>query len=250
MQAQDKSGMPLLTSSAIFDTCSTGLVCPAVTSATRRTKYFPLLSSILVLALIVPLFQDTTYGTIVVDVVSTAILVSAIWAASGKTRDFAILIALAVAVDALRLLHLKDIAGVVFTSAIAGVFFFAYSTAIILADLLNAEDVSPDTLAGTVCGYLMMAMTWGSIYFVVYLLDSEAFNLIKGSDYVQVQNNFLKLIYFSGTTLTTVAYGDITPRIPLTQNMAAIEAMTGQFYIALLVARLVSMQITQRQRAS
>lgn len=219
-------------------------------SPRRRARYFPLLISILFLALIVPLFEGTSYGTVVIDIVSTAILASAVWAASGKKRDLAILITLAVLVDALRLLPIKDISGIVFCSAIAGALFFGYSTAIILQDLLGATAIRPDTLAGTVCGYLMLAMTWGSLYFVVYLLRNDAFNLPAGLNYVQVQKNFLKLIYFSGTTLTTVAYGDITPKIPLTQNMAAIEAMTGQFYIALLVARLVSMQIVQRQRAN
>ena len=52
-----------------------------------------------------------------------------------------------------------------------------------------------------------------------------------------------KLLYLSFVTLTTLGYGDISPKVTLTRSLATIEALTGQLYVAILVARLVALQI-------
>ena len=54
-----------------------------------------------------------------------------------------------------------------------------------------------------------------------------------------------RFLYFSFVTLTTLGYGDITPVHPLARSMATIEALTGQLYIAVLVARLIGLHIIQ-----
>jgi voltage-gated potassium channel Kch len=53
------------------------------------------------------------------------------------------------------------------------------------------------------------------------------------------------LSYFSFITLATVGYGDVTPATPLTRTLAWLEAITGQFYLAVLVAGLVGFKVTQ-----
>jgi hypothetical protein len=51
------------------------------------------------------------------------------------------------------------------------------------------------------------------------------------------------VLYFSFATLTTLGYGDIVPTSPISRMLASIEAITGQLYLAVLVARLVGMHI-------
>lgn len=53
------------------------------------------------------------------------------------------------------------------------------------------------------------------------------------------------LSYLSFITLATVGYGDVTPTTPLTRTLAWLEAITGQFYLAVLVAGLVGFKVTQ-----
>jgi uncharacterized membrane protein len=55
------------------------------------------------------------------------------------------------------------------------------------------------------------------------------------------RNDFPGFLYFSLATLTTLGYGDITPVTTLARTSATLEAVTGVFYSAVLVARLVSM---------
>lgn len=51
--------------------------------------------------------------------------------------------------------------------------------------------------------------------------------------------------YFSFVTLSTLGYGDILPMTPLTRILACLEAICGQFYLAVLVAGLVSVRVGQ-----
>jgi hypothetical protein len=74
-----------------------------------------------------------------------------------------------------------------------------------------------------------------------------------GSLATQLQNSQphgeLRLFsYYSLVTLSTLGYGDITPLTPLARSLSAMEAVTGQLFIAVLLARLVGMHIAQKQR--
>jgi voltage-gated potassium channel Kch len=55
-------------------------------------------------------------------------------------------------------------------------------------------------------------------------------------------------LYYSFVTLTTLGYGDVSPAVPLSRMLAALEALTGQLYIAVLVARLVALQILHSEK--
>ena len=214
----------------------------------RRTlRYAALLGSLLVLALIVPLFEDTTVGSLATDIVGTAILGAGVWAASRSGRDLLILIALAVVMTA-RWLPLPEQRVTVLISSMSSVIFFVYVAAIILVDLAAATEVRLDTIGGALCGYAMIGIAWGSLYFVIALLDRGAFTL-PGAEptYALLQSDFMQVMHYSLATLTTAGYGSVRARSLLTLNLSAIEAMVGQFYIAVLVARLVSLQMMARQ---
>ena len=53
------------------------------------------------------------------------------------------------------------------------------------------------------------------------------------------------MIYYSFVTMTTLGYGDITPKIHVAATLAYVQALIGQLYVAILIARLVSMYSTQ-----
>ncbi len=59
---------------------------------------------------------------------------------------------------------------------------------------------------------------------------------------------FSKCLYYSYVTLTTLGYGDIKPTTPPAQSLSYVQALTGQLYLAVLVARLVALQITSSRR--
>src|SRR5207244_12910226 len=86
--------------------------------------------------------------------------------------------------------------------------------------------------------------SWALLYIVIFLRHPEAFNFATpggGSE----ASRFPILLYFSFTTLSTVGFGDITPLTLQARYAAVAEGITGQFYLAILVARLVGMRMRQ-----
>jgi len=213
-----------------------------------------LLICLLLLSVVVPLFEGTPLGVTVMDIVSVAILLSGVWAASRRRRDLYILIVLVAITEAVRLVSFfgSELYGAIASTAV-GIVFLAYITVLILRDVLKASQVSLDTIGGAVCGYLMIGITWGTTYFLIDLIRPESFNfpahLQPRAEVVAQQAHYLQLVYYSIVTLTTVGYGDISATAPVARNLSALEAMVGQFYIAILVARLVALEIMQSRRS-
>jgi voltage-gated potassium channel Kch len=121
--------------------------------------------------------------------------------------------------------------------------------AVILVQVFRPGRVNLHRIQGAVAVYLLLALMWAFAYKLVVLSDPEAFSFPASA--VDPQHLLLRLKYFSTVTLTTVGYGDITPVSPVARSLASLEALTGQLFPAILLARLVSMELYHRtQRAS
>lgn len=103
--------------------------------------------------------------------------------------------------------------------------------------ILRAPTVTFDILCGGVSVYLLLAVIWSVIFRLLEGLAPGSFSLPETDIYA----NLNQFTYFSLTTLTTLGYGDITPLTPTARIWAALEAVTGVLYLAVLVARLVSL---------
>ncbi len=124
-------------------------------------------------------------------------------------------------------------------SIVIRVFFFSYAWFLMIFVLLQAEKVRADTIIVAVCGYLLIGIIWSFLYLLCWELDPHAFYLAIARDY---QYKFWNLsIYFSFTSLTTVGYGDIIPINRWAMFLANMEAILGSSYLAVVIARLVSL---------
>jgi hypothetical protein len=101
-----------------------------------------------------------------------------------------------------------------------------------------------------VCGYLFLGLAWAVLYVLIEEFRPGSFEispkLVTGGEVVRPLPNVLT--YFSFVTLTTVGYGDISPVSPATRTLAWMEAVTGQFYLAVIVAGLVSVLVAKGKR--
>jgi len=123
---------------------------------------------------------------------------------------------------------------------------FAFALYGILRGIL-ARQVSGDTIFGAVCGYLLLGIIWSLLYYAVETASPGSFNMPspRGADMAAGRLQRGDLSYYSFITLATVGYGDVTPSTPLARTLAWMEAITGQFYLAVLVAGLVGFKVTQ-----
>ena len=98
---------------------------------------------------------------------------------------------------------------------------------------------------GAIVVYLLLGVMWSTAYVMVELVSPGAFQF--RTPYQDIHALESKLIYFSMVTLSTVGYGDITPLHPAGRALAQLEALTGQLFPAILIARLVSMELQFRK---
>jgi hypothetical protein len=111
--------------------------------------------------------------------------------------------------------------------------------------------VSLDTLLGGVCVYVVIALVWVTLYSAIELLHPGSF-LVRGISLHElypdhIEHRFNEFTYFSYVTMTTLGYGDIVPRSGPAQAMAALQAMVGQLYVAIFVARLVALHLVHQR---
>jgi Ion channel len=126
--------------------------------------------------------------------------------------------------------------------------FFFYAAVTILRTIFKRRDVDGDAVVGAVCGYILAGAAFGNLYTAIEVLNPGSFN-INTAIASQLDNWHARRFlfgYFSLVTLTSMGYGDITPVAPMAATLTWIEAVFGQFYIAVVVAQLVGMRVSPR----
>jgi hypothetical protein len=123
--------------------------------------------------------------------------------------------------------------------------FFGFVAWQELRSVLRQRKITAETICMSISVYLLMGITWGLLYVVIYDRHPQAFSFAGSSEGLTEQNIFPTLVYFSLTTLSTIGFGDITPVLMQARYAAVAEGITGQFYLAILVARLVGMYMSQ-----
>ncbi len=113
---------------------------------------------------------------------------------------------------------------------------------VIIRQVLRAGAVTPRRVQGAVAVYLLLGLLWAIAYEIVERLQPGSFNV--GTHHARA--DLQQLGYFSFTTLTTLGFGDILPLSPLAQSLVMAEALVGQLFPVILIARLVAMEIEYR----
>jgi ion channel len=126
--------------------------------------------------------------------------------------------------------------------------FLIYTASTILLHIFRTRSITRDTLSEALSVYLLMGITWACIYGLIYLQVPNAFHLPEAmptrlATGITGQVPMDVLLYFSFVTLTTLGYGDVTPLASSARAMATLEVVLGQFYLAVLIARLIGLNI-------
>jgi len=132
--------------------------------------------------------------------------------------------------------------------SICWLMFILYVTVSELRSLLKQRDVTGETICMAVSVYLLVGFTFALLYAIMFQRHPDSFAGIVTGNAVpptEFQHFFPIFGYFSLTTLSTIGFGDITPVTLQARYAAVAEGITGQFYMAILVARLVGMQMTR-----
>ncbi|MCG6878171.1 MAG: potassium channel family protein [Deltaproteobacteria bacterium] len=217
-----------------------------------RFKFRTLLIFLFMLAVIDPIFTELgKFGLNFLDVIFTIFLLTALYSVSGNRKTLLVGVIL---VAPIFFLGWSGFAKEkLFTALLIFVFgmaFFGFVATSILIHILAEESVTVDLIYGSACVYFLIGFFWSVGYGIIELIIPGSFSVsghvLTRADYVS-HYGFLNdnLSYFSFVTLTTLGYGDIVPVSGPAKTFSTLEAILGQLYIALLVARLVGLHTAQ-----
>ena len=135
--------------------------------------------------------------------------------------------------------------------AILYVIFYGYVAATMLSYVVREQLVSANTIFASLCVYFLLGLIFAMVFVVVEVAMPGSFYISTGlGDLRSVQfgmfSNYSYFFYFSFVTLTTLGYGDITPVNLVAGTFASLEAVIGQLYLVIMVARLVGLHINRR----
>ena len=111
-----------------------------------------------------------------------------------------------------------------------------FAPLVILRHVARQTSVTGETILGAICVYLLYGMSFAFVFILVGVGSPNGF---FGTG--QQGNTTSNYLFFSYTTLTTVGYGSLIPATQLGQTLAMLEALSGQIFLVIVVARLVAL---------
>ena len=210
-----------------------------------QTVRYKLLFGMLLSTLIAsPLLPDATIGAIVYEGFIAFMLVSSLFAIA-SSRHVA-LVGLALAVPAVagglvrHWIELPLMAEVLTRLAGAGV--MAITTYQIVKHVSRVQRVTQQMIFGAMSAYLLVGFVASALFSAMGAVDPQTINIPASVlTSAALDSSYL---YFSFVTLTTLGYGDITPATPMARSLAMLVAVTGQLFVAVMLARVVALYVS------
>jgi Ca2+/Na+ antiporter len=207
-----------------------------------KERFLGLLIFIIAMLIVGPLFEEFVKIRILMDILWSAIFVSAIYAVSQKKHH--ILIGVMLALPMLASVWAKyfvQYKALIAVGSLCGAAFFLFAIIQMLIFIYSHKEVTRDLIIGAAVVYLFMALMWTFIFVAVETLHPGSFNIPEGQN-IEASRQF---VYYSFVTLTTLGYGDITPATSMARSLCILEAVIGQLYLVVQVAWLVGVHVSQ-----
>jgi hypothetical protein len=214
----------------------------------HRFSAVELLVALTLLFFFFPFVEEVKGGDIIVSILLSVVLLSAVLAVADRKSVLFIALVLAIPAIAGRWIsHFRPDLVPPPVFLIAGLALIGFVVANLLRFVLRAPSVNTEVLCASISAYLMLGLLWTVAYWLVAQVNPNAFSFNTASGTKQTMAGF-DAFYFSFITLSTVGYGDITPVSKIARWLAATEAMTGLLYVTVLIARLVSLYSTPKSQ--
>lgn len=215
-------------------------------------RFLQLLMVFIFLMLVFPRIERTWVAHLVVQVLMVDLLLVTIWATPQWGRVHGLLIGfLLLAIGASIMVNLdlpkewiplgETAQGLlrlpILVACVVGILTFVF----------EAEQPTLDGIFATVVAYLLIAMIFADLYGIALVWNPDALHLTVPLQQMTPQARGGEILYFSIATISTVGYGDALPTSEFTRMLAAVEAVFGQFYVAVIVAVLVGRYAAEAQ---
>jgi len=216
--------------------------CLTFSQVCFKERFLSLLIFIIAMLIVGPLFEEFVGLKILIDILWSAIFVSAIYAVSQKKRHIVIAVLLALPMlGSIWSKYFFQHKALLVVGSLCGAAFFLFAVIQMLIFIYSHKEVTRDLIVGAAVVYLFMALMWTFIFVVVEILHPGSFSIPEGQDIGATQS----FLYYSFVTITTLGYGDITPVTRLARSLCVLEAVIVQLYLVVQVAWLVGVHVSQ-----
>ncbi len=211
--------------------------------STDRSLTALLVLLVLTLFVLPPMGTPEKLDDIANRVLYTLLVISGVLAAT-RNRRATVIAALVVGTDVILKWVALAVPGqaILIASTASSLVTVVMLILVVVVQVFREGPITMHRVLGAVAVYLLLGLAWTLAYQLVSLSVPGAFTVSTES--ATRMNVF---IYYSFVTLTTVGYGDITALHPVARSLSVTEALTGQLYPAILIARLVAMELFFRQ---
>ena len=204
-------------------------------AAIAEGKFLFLLIFLLLFIGFSPLLKYILPFRLVYDLSFTAVLLAGVNAASTNRRQTIVATCLAAPMVFFIWYSYGKGQGVHPAGLVFGILFIGYTIALIVDLFMKARKITSHLVFASICAYLLLGILWSFVYAIILWIQPAALSVKVTEPYT--------LLYFSFVTLTTLGYGDIAPITQGARSLAILEAIVGQLYLAVVVARLVGIYI-------
>lgn len=211
----------------------------------KRRRFAYLTKSLLLLIILYPYVRGDNLEQVLLSLLTTAVMIMSVIAVGDKRRHTIIALILAapwflIVLSRYPIAHTYS--AILFKEEIVFAFLlFAYTTYRIFMHIIRSRDVTTEILFASISVYLLIGLTWAAAYAIVNIYDPGSFVDRNGS----AVNSGPEFLFFSYITLTAVGYGNIEAISNQARTLASIEALSGQLYLTIMVARLVGLHISK-----
>ncbi|MDQ2995166.1 MAG: ion channel [Pseudomonadota bacterium] len=206
-----------------------------------ESRFFVLLISILLILIVGPYLKENAVTNWLVGLTSVCVIGGVIYSVKEKTRYLRLFIILALITLLLSFMDIfTENPSLHIASMSVFILFLLVSVIDLNYEIFNEVKITRDILYGSICGYFLIIILFGSLYLLLESVAPGSFH--HSVNWESAEFTHHQMYYYSTITITTLGYGDIVPVSVLAKSIAMIECITGVFYIAILVARLIGLQ--------
>ena len=224
------------------------------TEGSEFGRFTVLLCALVIFICMLPFISEKGFGITALRYGTSLLLLAAVYSVSERRWHLVLAVVLAIPAVIAQMIHeLLGAHGTLMLRMGISAVFLTYIIILISFFLLKQNQVSADMILGAINIYLLFAITFMFLHAFVEVVKPGSY-LYQGDSLTAVLKGHHELhalsflLYFSVVTLTTLGYGDIAPAMPAARLLCSLEAVIGQLFVAVFIARMVAIHIGQRAR--